>query len=208
MTSEEARRLSPPIGDRDHAQGPLSASLTLVEYGDYECPYCRTALPIVTGLREVLGERLLFVYRHFPNTSLHPHAQHAAEAAEAAGAQGFFWEMHAYLFDHQQALDDEHLVRYASDLGLDADRFGREMTGHLYAARVRRDFSSGVESGVEGTPTFYLDGVRYDEPIGLRQLLATIGRTHPEIPQEAADQVQQLRIPRVVGQRSPFRPAR
>src|SRR3977135_4269692 len=108
-------RLRLPVGERDHVQGPADAPVTLVEYGDYECPYCRAALPIVQELQRLLGDQLRFVFRHFPLTGLHPPAQHAAEAAEAAAAQGRFPEMHAALFEHQEALDDDHLVQYAAD---------------------------------------------------------------------------------------------
>ena len=205
MSQREVGQLTPPVGEGDHVEGPATAAVTLVEYGDYECPYCRAAMPIVIELQELLGEQLRYVYRHFPVVNLHPHAQHAAEAAEAAAAQGKFWDMHAHLFEHQQALEDEDLVRYASDLGLDAERFRLELAGHVYADRVREDFASAIGSGVEGTPTFFLDGVRYDEPVGLQQLLTAIRRTHPEVPDDGFDQVQQRRIPRVVGQRTRFR---
>lgn len=206
MTQREVGHLTIPVGERDHVMGPETASVTLVEYGDYECPYCRAAVPIVTELQALLGEQLRFVFRHFPVTNVHPHAERAAEAAEAAGAQGRFWDMHAYLFEHHDVLDREHLVRHAADLGLDAERVRQELAGHLYADRVREDFASALESGVEGTPTFFLDGVRYDEPVGLQQLLTAIRLAHPELPSEGFDQAQRLRIPRVVGQRSRFRP--
>jgi protein-disulfide isomerase len=115
-----------------------------------------------------------FVFRNFPLTQAHPHAQHAAEAAEAAAVQGKFWEMHDYLFEHQQALDDAHLVHYAVALHLDEETFKREMTTHVYTNRVREDFLSGVRSGVNGTPTFYIDGVRHDASYALETLLAAI----------------------------------
>ena len=206
MTQGELPRLTLPVGERDHTQGPATAPVTLVEYGDYECPYCRAAVPIVQELQQLLGDRLRFVYRHFPLTNMHPRAQRAAEAAEGAAAQGRFWETHAYLFQHQEALDDEHLVQYAADLGLETERLRRDLAAHTYAERVREDFRSGIASGAEGTPTFYLDGVRYDEPVGLRQLVAAIRRSHPEVVGEEADQVAQRQIPRVVWQRSPRRP--
>ena len=103
-----------PVGERDHVQGPATAPVTLVEYGDYQCPYCRAAMPIVEELQQILGDQLRYVFRHFPLTALHPHAQHAAEAAEAAAAQGRFSEMHTALFEHQEALEDDHLVQYAA----------------------------------------------------------------------------------------------
>lgn len=174
MTPLVAVSLTTPVNERDHIQGPMTAPVTLVEYGDYECPYCGQAHIVMQALTQLLGKRLCFVFRHFPLTNMHPHAEHAAEAAETAGAQGKFWEMHECLFEHQQALDDVHLMAYATALDLDVFRFNREMTQHLYAARVREDCLSGVQSGVPGTPTFFLNGVRYNGPIDLKALLAAI----------------------------------
>ena len=156
--------LTPPVSARDHRQGPDDAPVTLVECGDFECPHCGRAYPIIKDVQAQLGDRLLFVFRYFPITTNHPHAQHAAEAAEAAGAQGKFWEMHDLLFENQQALDDESLVRYAEALGLDVKRFASDMRTHKYAQRVREDFRSGIRSGVNGTPTFFVNGLRYDLP--------------------------------------------
>jgi protein-disulfide isomerase len=154
--------LTPPVSARDHRQGPDDAPVTLVEYGDFECPYCGLAYPIVKEVQSALGDRLLFVFRHFPITTKHPHAQHAAEAAEASGAQGKFWEMHDMLYENQQALDDPHLVQYAEAIGLDTRRFAADLRTHKYAQRVRDDFRSGIESGVNGTPSFFINGLRYD----------------------------------------------
>jgi len=148
--------------------------VTLVEYGDFECPHCGRAYPIVKAIQKAMGPRLRFAFRNFPLRESHPHAQQAAEAAEAAGAQGKFWEMHDRLFERQFALDDEYLVEYATDLGLDAQRFEKELAAGLYAPRVREDFRSGVRSGVNGTPTFFIDGVRYDESWELEPLLAAL----------------------------------
>jgi len=175
MTQESATvRLTVEVRQRDHQQGPATASVTLVEYGDYECPYCGEAYPIVKEIQRRLSDRLRFVFRNFPLTQSHPHAQHAAEAAAAAAAQGKFWEMHDSLFEHQQALDDAHLVHYAVVLQLDQEKFEREMTEHIYAPRVREDFLSGVRSGVNGTPTFYINEVRHDDSYALEMLLAAI----------------------------------
>ncbi len=174
MQESATARLAMPVSQRDHQQGPATAPVTLVEYGDYECPYCGEAYPIVKEIQRRLGDRLRFVFRNFPLTQSHPHAQHAAEAAEAAAAQGKFWEMHDSLFEHQQALDDAHLVHYAVALQLDQGTFEREMTEHVYAKRVREDFLSGVRSGVNGTPTFYINGVRHDASYALETLLAAI----------------------------------
>jgi protein-disulfide isomerase len=206
MSEDHLRRLALAVGERDHVQGPATAPVTLVEYGDYECPYCRAAVPIVQELRQLLGDQLSYVFRHFPLTGSHPHAQQAAEVAEAASVQDRFFEMHAALFEHQEALEEDHLVQYAADLGLDATRIRRELAAHSYAGRVREDFTSGLASGVRGTPTFYLDDVRYDGLIGVRQFLSAIREAHPEIVMdEAKGRVGQRTIPRVVGQRSPLR---
>jgi protein-disulfide isomerase len=162
--------LTVPVGERDHAQGRADAPVTLVEYGDYECPYCGKAHPIVKALQAELGDELRFVFRNFPLGDLHPHAQHAAEAAEAAGAQGRFWPMHDRLFEHQERLDDGDLLDYALEEGLDASRFATDVVGHRFAERVREDFLSGVRSGVNGTPTFFINGRRHDGPWDLEHL--------------------------------------
>jgi len=148
--------------------------VTLVEYGDYQCPYCGQAYPIVKEIQQSLGQKLRFVFRNFPISTSHPHAQHAAEAAEAAAAQGKFWEMHDHLYENQHALDDQHLIRYAADLGLNAERFHSDFTGHVYAARVREEFMGGVRSGVNGTPTFFINGNRHDDSFDFDTLLAAL----------------------------------
>src|SRR5262249_15356800 len=178
MTSdiERARLLLPVSQERDHIQGPANAPVTLVEYGDYQCPYCGQAYPIVKEVQRRMGDRLRFVFRNFPLTQVHPRAEHAAEAAECAAAQGAFWAMHDTLFENQRHLDDDALVRYARELGLDADMFVQEMTAHAYAGRVREDFMSGVRSGVNGTPTFFINGLRHDDSYDLDTLLAAIER--------------------------------
>lgn len=157
---QEKPRLAVPVGSRDHIQGPATAPVTLVEYGDYECPSCGAAYPIVKEVRRRLGVRLRFVFRNFPLTTVHPHAQHAAEAAEAAGAQGRFWEMHDALFEHQDALADDALIGYARALGLDMIQFTRDLREHRYVARVGEDVAGGLRSGVNGTPAFYINGRR------------------------------------------------
>ena len=158
-------RLRPPVTRKDHVAGPDDAPLTLVEYGDYECPYCRAAHPIVQALRGRLGDRLRFAFRHFPLTQIHPYAERAAEVAEAAGEHGEFWEMHDMLYEHQEeGLDDSHLLRYAAALGLDADEVAGDLDAGAYTDAVRADFMSGVRSGVNGTPTFFVNGERYDGP--------------------------------------------
>ena len=156
--------LVPPVDDqRDHVQGPASAPVTLVEYGDYQCPYCGMAYPIVQSMQRSLGNELRFVFRNFPLRDAHPDAEHAAEAAESAGAQGKFWEMHDTLFENQDRLEDRALIGYAEEIGVDAEQVARELDEGTWASRVREDFRSGVRSGVNGTPTFFVNGVRYDE---------------------------------------------
>lgn len=167
--------LTVPVSpQRDHILGPDSAAVTLVEYGDFECPHCGQAYYVLNDLQEALGDQLRLVYRHFPLTQIHPHAQRAAEAAEAAAAQGQFWKMHDMLFENQEALDDYDLVVYAQGLGLDLIRFRRELLQGAHTARVREDFSSGIHSGVNGTPTLFLNGRRHDAPWDLATLVAAI----------------------------------
>jgi len=166
--SEDQRKPSPPlavpVGADDHALGPADAPLTLVEYADYECPDSRRAYPIVKALLRRFGPRLRFVFRNFPLSQVHGQAEHAAEVAEAAAAQGKYWEMHDRLFERQFALDDVYLIEYAGDLGLDAARVERELEGRVHQPRVRADFRSGLQSGVKGTPTFFVNGVRFRGP--------------------------------------------
>jgi protein-disulfide isomerase len=154
--------LTPPVSDRDHAQGPPHAPVTLVEYGDFECPHCRRAYPIVKTVQRSMGKDLRFVFRNFPLTKSHEHAAHAAEMAEIAGQEGKFWEMHDLLFEHQDALEDEDLIGYAASLGIDPTRAAAALAQGLFSERVREDFASGVRSGVNGTPTFFINGARYD----------------------------------------------
>ncbi|NIM94909.1 MAG: Na+/H+ antiporter NhaA [Anaerolineales bacterium] len=162
MTTTITAKLTPPVSVQDHIKGPTEATVDFVEYGDYECPHCRQAHAIVIELQERLGDRFRYTFRNFPITSVHPHAQLAAEAAEAAAAQGKFWEMHTALFENQGALDEEHLIQYAAELGLDTERFQKDLQEHTFAERVKEDFLSGVRSGVNGTPTFFINGLRYD----------------------------------------------
>jgi protein-disulfide isomerase len=159
---------------RDHVWGPRTAPVTLVEYGDFECPYCGQAYPVVKELEARMGERLRVVFRHFPLTEVHPHAEHAAEAAEAAGAQRRFWPMHDLLYERQDALEDADLIAYGSELGLDLDRFQVELAQGVHRARVREDFMSGVRSGVNGTPTFFINGRRHDGAWDLESLAEAV----------------------------------
>ena len=166
--------LRPPVSEDDHRVGSPEAAVTLVEYGDYECPYCARAQPIVEEVRKRMGPRLQFVFRHFPLAQVHSHAQMAAEAAEAAAGQGRFWDMHESLFAQQDALEDGDLVRRAHRLGLDVVQFEQELAAGVHTSRVRRDFRSGVRSGVNGTPTFFIDGLRHDGPWDVETLLGAL----------------------------------
>jgi len=170
----ELERLAAPVSTRDHFQGQSNAPLTLVEYGDFECPYCGTAHRVVKAIQEKLGERLRFVYRHFPLTQRHPNAENAAQAAEAAGARGDFWPMHDLLFEHQEALADEDLAEYAASLGLDGAEILAEIELGTYATRVREDFSGGIKSGVNGAPTFFINDVLYNGESDLQSMLVAL----------------------------------
>jgi protein-disulfide isomerase len=170
----------PVSDDRDHIQGSADAAVTLVEYGDYECPYCGAAYPIVKEVQARMGERLRFVFRNFPISTSHPHAEQAAEAAEAAAAQGSFWEMHDVLYENQKRLRDEDLRGYAEKLGLDVERFDTELADHAHGDRVHEDFLTGVRSGVNGTPTFYINGARHDDSYDAETLLAALERAAAE----------------------------
>jgi protein-disulfide isomerase len=169
--------LTPEVGGRDHVLGPRGAAVTLVEYGDFECEFCGRAYPELQRLLKQVGGKVRFIFRHFPIPEEHPHAQHAAEVAEAAAAQGKFWEMHDLLYQHQSALTDEDLLRYARELGLDVARVQRELAAHTYAPLVRQDFMGGVHSGVSGTPRFFINGRRHEEPGDVTTLAAALRRT-------------------------------
>jgi protein-disulfide isomerase len=158
-------QLTIPVTQSDHLRGSLDAPVTLVEYGDFECPHCGRAYPIVEQLIEKIGDQLCFAFRNFPLTQIHPHAARAAEAAEAADALGgpdAYWGMHSALFENQDALEDQDLLAYAQKLGLDAAAFARTLQSGQFVPRVQKDFLSGVRSGVNGTPTFFINGVRFD----------------------------------------------
>ena len=174
MVSRMVANLSVPVSQRDHVQGSPDAAVTLVEYGDYECPHCGRAHSIVKQVQKIAGVHLRFAFRHFPLAQMHPHAERAAEAAEAAGAQGRFWQMHDLLYENQPTLDDSHLLLFAEAIDLDTERFARELRDEIYRERVREDFMSGVRSGVNGTPTFFINGVRHDGPWEIDSLLYAI----------------------------------
>jgi protein-disulfide isomerase len=166
--------LSRAVDGKDWVRGSADAPVTLLEYADFECPFCGQAFRELKRLERAAGDRLRFVFRHFPLTQAHPHARLAAEAAEAAGAQGKFWEMHDTLFTHQRALELSDLLAYADDLGLDTARFARDLEQHRFSPKVRRDFMEGVRSGVNGTPTAFINGERWDGPFTDAALLAGI----------------------------------
>ena len=153
--------LDPPVSELDHAEGGAGARVTLVEYGDFECPSCAGLCGVVRQVRLAFGPNLRFVFRHFPLRSSHPHALAAAKAAEAADAQGKFWPMYERLFQHQTQLTDSDLLRHARKLGLDLERFERDRASPTAEVRIRDDLASGVRSGVNGTPTLFIQGERY-----------------------------------------------
>lgn len=158
----------------DHIQGPADAQFKLVEYGDYQCPYCGEAHEVVKQIQEQLGDKLCFAYRNFPLVEIHPYAEHAAEAAEAADSQGRFWEMHDALFENQRALEDDDLADYATELGLDADRLIEEVKKSAHAARIKKDFLSGEQNGVAGTPTFFVNGQLFEGEPTAEELVAAL----------------------------------
>ena len=155
-------QLNPPVNSKDHIQGKNTASLELVEYGDYQCPHCGHAYPIIKNIQQSLGVDLKFVFRNFPLSESHPDAFNAAVAAEAAELQQKFWDMHDIIFENQQELSVESLFLYAKTIGLDLNRFKNDIQKNMLAAKVEKDFESGVRSGVNGTPSFFINGKKYN----------------------------------------------
>jgi protein-disulfide isomerase len=164
-------RLLLPIQPDDHVQGPAGARLTLVEYGDYQCPACGALFITIRQFHEQLAQDIRIVFRHYPLSGLHPDAQLAAEAAEAAGAQGKFWEMHDLLFQNQHALTRKFLEQYAAQLALDTDRFRKDLKDRTFESRVREDFKRGVANGVYGTPGLFVNGIRHDGAMDAQSIL-------------------------------------
>ncbi len=154
--------LKVPVAPADHVLGDEHAPVTLVEYGDYECPHCGRAHPIVKAVRKHFGKQLRFVYRHFPLTQIHPHAESAAEAAEFAGANEHFWQMHDGIFENQDRLSIPLLAELAEELELSADDLPAALESREFAPVVKAQFLGGVRSGVNGTPTFFINGYRYE----------------------------------------------
>src|SRR5438874_12974484 len=146
MTMTQGIHLVVPVSERDHSQGPKTAYVTLVQYGDYECPYTRQSTTIVRAIQQQLGEQLRFVFRNFPLTEIHPHALHAALAAEAAAAQGKFWEMHDYIFHHQHTLEDSDLAQFAVAAGLELQQYARALAEHRSLARIGEHMEGGERS--------------------------------------------------------------
>ncbi len=174
MKFEKKYPLTLPVSERDHMQGGDNAKVTLVEYGDYQCPYCGQAYPIVKKIQEDLGENLKFVFRNFPLTEIHEYSFQAAESAEISDEYGKFWEMHDMLYENQENLQEANLVIMADKLGMNAIEFGKKLASGEKAERVKEDFMSGVESGVNGTPSFYINGFKYEGPWDYENLKSAI----------------------------------
>jgi formate-nitrite transporter family protein len=168
--------LTPPVTERDHVLGPADARVTLVEYGDFECPHCGALEPVIEAARTAFGDNLRFVFRHFPLRSSHPHSLPAAKAAEAAGEQGRFWEMFRRLYERQTELGDEDLRRHAQAIGLDLPRFERELTARAHEVRIREDLVSASQSGATGTPSLFINGELYTGSLGRDEVFAALAR--------------------------------
>jgi protein-disulfide isomerase len=166
--------LKVPVTQHDHVRGPANAPITLVEYGDYECPHCGLAYPIVNQVQLSFSGRMRFVYRHFPLTEIHPHAEIAAESAEFAGAAGLFWDMHDALFENQSRLNITTIFLIGAELGLPETAMRNALETGQYRNKVRNDFMGGVRSGVNGTPAFFINGVRHDGPYDYASLVSAI----------------------------------
>lgn len=167
-------KLTVQVGAKDHVQGEDDAPLTLVEYGDYECPHCGAAYPIVKRVQKKLGKNLRIVFRNFPLTESHPHALHAAQAAEAAALQDKFWEMHDVIYEHQETLEDDDLLGFAQELKLDTKKWESGFSSDAVENKIEQDFNGGIRSGVNGTPTFFINGVRHDDSFAYPILLAAL----------------------------------
>jgi protein-disulfide isomerase len=169
-------RLTPEVSEEDHAIGPATARVTLVEFGDFECPHCAQLIPLIAAARKAFGGNLRFVFRHFPLRSSHPHALAAARAAEAAAEQGKFWEMYDQLYRHQSQLADEDLLRHAREIGLEMPRFERELASGGAESRIRAHLGSASQSGAAGTPTLFINGERYEGEQEREPLFAALAR--------------------------------
>jgi NhaA family Na+:H+ antiporter len=172
-------RLDPPLEDVDHVLGPDDAPLELVMYGDFQCPYCLAAQSVLRRVRQRLDGRLRYAFRHLPIAEKHPMARASAEASEAAAAQGAFWAYHDALYAAQSRLSDRELVVIASDLGLETERLEREVREGFWAERVERDLTSAMRTGAQGTPTFFVNGVRYADVYDAGSLVAALESSAP-----------------------------
>jgi len=170
-------KLQPRVNKTDHLQGNLDAPIELVEYGDYQCPHCGRAYPIVKSIQRKMGNKLKFVFRNFPLAEMHPDATRAAVAAEIAASQGKFWEMHDIIFEHQEDLDEESLIRYAAEIELDMQKFNSDFQKPEFMEKVENDFESGVRSGVNGTPSFFINGEKYNDSWEESQFLMHLQRS-------------------------------
>ena len=180
MTTEKNPvELSAPVTERDHVRGSLHAPVVIVEYGDYECPHCGRAYWVIKRLLEELGEQVGFVFRNFPLTESHPRAESVAEALEAASGQGRFWEMHDWFYEHQHELEGLDLEQHARAIGLDIDTWKKELRERTYHNRVREDVEAGLDSGVTGTPTFFINGIRHQGDYDFESLLAAVRSEAP-----------------------------
>ena len=167
--TESASNLSDPVGDADWVRGDPAAPVTLVEYGEFECPDCGRAYHVIKNVLDA-NERVRFVFRHFARDDVHPFSERSAQAAEAAGAQGRFWEMHDFLFERQHQLEYDDLFRHAAELGLDVDRFRQDLSNHAFLSKVHANLDSGLASGVSSTPTLFINGERYAGPVDATNL--------------------------------------
>ena len=174
--AQDLHDLTAPVTDDDHVRGSLDAPVIIVEYGDYECPHCGRAYWRVKELLAELGDEAAFVFRNFPLTSIHPRAETVAEALEAAGGQGRFWELHDWFYEHQHQLEVLDLEEHVRVMGLDVDAWRMDMRERTYRGRVRRDLETGREAGVTATPTFFVNGIRYDDDLDFASMLAAIRR--------------------------------
>jgi protein-disulfide isomerase len=190
--SEEIVRLNSPVTDQDHVAGPATAAITIVEYGNFECMQCGSAYRSLKQIRNVLADGLRLVFRNFPMVKTHPHSLRAAEVAEAAAAQGKFWQMHDELFTNQKALEDRDLIRYAKRVGLDIDRFRRDLSENVFLPKVQSAYEQSLfDEHVTGTPTIYLNEIRYTGATDVQSLLDAIKQSDPE---------GQIRLPERTGQ--------
>lgn len=171
--------LKTPVSSEDHIQGDPDAPITLVEYGDYECSHCGAVYPVIKRVQKQLGKKLRFVFRNFPLSELHPHAEDAAEAAEFAGDHGLFWEMHDLIFENQDFLTRSLLLDLVKQIGLDPNGLEKAWEEETYLARVKKDFMGGVRSGVNGTPTLYINDHRYDGSFEFEDIIAAFKVHHP-----------------------------